>query len=242
MKIALSSSSSSSSCSSSNSVPVLRHAATAFTPQSFSSTSFRNRNSNFIPVMAKSKKPSSSNTSSQGSYDPPPRITSNVKQNLQFLKIWKELQKRRSSTPKPATSYRRKKVEKENVPEDTQEIYRDPTFTLYHVDIIYSGETCADSWIEREVMCLREDGCPKVWVVTSDHKHQDAAHGAGAFVWSCKALVSEIKESQKEVDRMIQEQRSTSFQGKLLKHNLNSEVVDALKDLRNKLYENERKK
>ncbi|CAN1301051.1 Uncharacterized protein YacP [Linum perenne] len=268
MKIALSSSSSSSSCSSSNSVPVLRHAATAFTPQSFSSTSFRNRNSNFIPVMAKSKKPSSSNTSSQGSYDPPPRITSNVKQNLQFLKIWKELQKRRSSTPKPATSYRRKKVEKENVPEDTQEIYRDPTFTLYHtnhipntafpvllvdgynvcgywiklkkhfmngrldlarqklvneliafsvhkevkvvvvfdammsglpthketfacVDIIYSGETCADSWIEREVMCLREDGCPKVWVVTSDHKHQDAAHGAGAFVWSCKALVSE---------------------------------------------------
>lgn len=34
--------------------------------------------------------------------------------------------------------------------------------------------------------------------------------------------------------------RST-FQGKLLKHNLDSEVVDALKDLRKKLSENESK-
>lgn len=35
--------------------------------------------------------------------------------------------------------------------------------------------------------------------------------------------------------------RSSSFQGKLLKHNLDSEVVDALKDLRRKLSENESK-
>ena len=35
--------------------------------------------------------------------------------------------------------------------------------------------------------------------------------------------------------------RPTSFQGRLLKHNLDSEVVDALKDLRNKLAENELK-
>lgn len=38
---------------------------------------------------------------------------------------------------------------------------------------------------------------------------------------------------------MLQEQRSTSMQGKLLKHNLDAEVVDALKDLRKKLSENE---
>lgn len=86
---------------------------------------------------------------------------------------------------------------------------------------------------------MREDGCPKVWVVTSDNCQQQAAHGAGAFVWSCKALVSEIKASHKEVERMLQEQRSTSMQGKLLKHNLDAEVVDALKDLRKKLSENE---
>ncbi|KAK7855888.1 uncharacterized protein CFP56_025988 [Quercus suber] len=109
------------------------------------------------------------------------------------------------------------------------------------VDIVYSGESCADAWIEKEVAALKEDGCPKVWVVTSDNKQQHAAHGAGAFVWSCKALVSEIKASQREVEMMLQEQRSTSFQGKLLKHNLDSEVVDALKDLRRKLSENESK-
>lgn len=35
--------------------------------------------------------------------------------------------------------------------------------------------------------------------------------------------------------------RSTSFQGRLLKHNLDAEVVDALKDLRQKLSEKELK-
>ncbi|TYI60227.1 hypothetical protein E1A91_D10G089600v1 [Gossypium mustelinum] len=219
-----------------------------------------------------------------------------------FLKLWKEFQKSKSSAPKPATSYRRKKVQKEELPEDI-ELYRDPTTTLYYtnqglddavpvllvdgynvwrldiarqklidelitfsmlrgvkvvvvfdammsglpthketfasIDIVYSGESCADAWIEKEVVALREDGCPKVWVVTSDHCQQHAAHGAGAFIWSSKALVSEIKASQKEVERMLQEQRSTSFQGKLLKHNLDTEVVDALKDLRRQLSENE---
>ncbi|XP_057541933.1 uncharacterized protein LOC130820536 [Amaranthus tricolor] len=246
--------------------------------------------------------------------EPPPRITSNVKQNLQFLKLWKEFQKRKSSTPKPATSYRRKKLEKEDLPPDT-ELYKDPTLSLYYtnqdidsavpvllvdgynvcgywvklkkhfmngrldvarqklvdelvqfslvrevkvvvvfdammsglpthketfagVDIIYSAESCADAWIEKEVVALREDGCPKVWVVTSDLAQQHAAYGAGAFVWSSKALVSEIKSTKKEMERMLQEQRSTSMQGKLLKHNLDTEVVDALKDLKMKLSQN----
>ncbi|KAL9451898.1 hypothetical protein AB3S75_013473 [Citrus x aurantiifolia] len=271
-----------------------------------------------VIVMAKSNKKSRSSSSSSKDSEPtPPRITSNVKQNLQFLRLWKEFQRRESSMPRPSTSYRRKKVEKEELPEDT-ELYRDPTTTLYYtnqgidnavpvllvdgynvcgywpklkkhfikgrldvarqklieelvefsmirevkvvvvfdalmsglpthkeefigVDIVFPGETCADAWIEKEIVALREDGCPKVWVVTSDHLQQHAAYGAGAFVWSSKALVSEIKASQKEVERMFQEQRSHSFQGRLLKHNLDSEVVDALKDLRNKLSENESK-
>lgn len=266
-------------------------------------------------IVARSKKSSQQPSPYKGSESTPPRITTNVKQNLQFLKLWKEFQKRESSTPKPATSYRRKKVQKDDLPEDT-ELYHDPTVTLYYtnqgidtavpvllvdgynvcgywmklkkhfvngrldiarqklidelvtfsllrevkvvvvfdammsglpthkenfagIDVVYSGESCADAWIEKEVVALREDGCPKVWVVTSDNCQQQAAHGAGAFVWSCKALVSEIKASHKEVERMLQEQRSTSMQGKLLKHNLDAEVVDALKDLRKKLSENE---
>ncbi|KAK9213751.1 hypothetical protein WN944_005736 [Citrus x changshan-huyou] len=100
-----------------------------------------------VIVMAKSNKKSRSSSSSSKSYIPepesalhehisldseptPPRITSNVKQNLQFLRLWKEFQRRESSTPRPSTSYRRKKVEKEELPEDT-ELYRDPTTTLY---------------------------------------------------------------------------------------------------------------
>ncbi|OAY76996.1 Uncharacterized protein YacP [Ananas comosus] len=244
----------------------------------------------------------------------PPRITSNVKQNLQFLKLWKEFQKK-TSTPKPATSYRRKKAVKEDLPEDT-DLYQDPTSNLYYtnqgldaavpvllvdgynvcgfwaklkkhfmkgrldiarqklidelitfsvlkevkvvvvfdammcglpthketfagVDVVFSGETCADAWIEKEVVALRVDGCPKVWVVTSDACQQQAAYGAGAYVWSCKALVSEIKASEKEFQNILNEHRSTSVQGKLLQHNLGRDVVDALKDLKKKLSEDE---
>ncbi|XP_056696290.1 uncharacterized protein [Spinacia oleracea] len=218
-----------------------------------------------IIIVAGNFKKSQSQSSKDS--DPPPRITTNVKQNWQFLKLWKEFQKSKSCTPKPATSYRRKKVEKEDLPPDA-ELYKDPTLSLYYtsqvvdsvvpvllvdgynvcgywvklkkyfmggrldvarqklvdelvqfslvrevkvvavfdamlsglpthketfagVDIVFSGDSCADSWIEKEVVALREDGCPKVWVVTSDHAQQHAAHGAGAFVWSSKALVTE---------------------------------------------------
>lgn len=216
----------------------------------------------FVAMKSKQQTP-------EGSEPTPPRITSNVKQNLQFLKYWKEVQKRNSTTPKPATSYRRKKVLKEDLPEDTDH-YQDPTLTLYYtnqgfetavpvllvdgynvcgywpklkkhfvggrldlarqklidelvsfsmvrdvkvvvvfdammsglpmhketfvgVDVVYSTETCADAWIEKEVAALKDDGCPKVWVVTSDRCQQHAAYGAGAYVWSSKALVTEVR-------------------------------------------------
>ncbi|XP_069146381.1 uncharacterized protein [Solanum lycopersicum] len=259
-------------------------------------------NSYVKPTIVAKKSNNSHTPSAKDTDMPPPRITSKLKQNLQFLKLWKEFQKRKSSTPKPATSYRKKKVEKEELPDD-EEIYRDPTLALYYtnqvldtvvpvllvdgynvcgywpklkkhfmngsldiarqklidelvsfsllrevkvvvvfdammsgmathkedfegVDIVYSSETCADAWIEKEVVALRQDGCPKVWVVTSDHNQQHAAYGA-------------IKASHKEVERMLREHRSTSMQGKLLKHNLAAEVVDALKDLRDQLSQNE---
>ncbi|KAG6600699.1 uncharacterized protein LOC111447625 isoform X1 [Cucurbita moschata] len=298
------------SSSPTNTVSGLCYSPSSYT--SLLSPKKKKKKKNFLVVSKSKKQPQSPSGDSD-----PPRITSNLKQNLQFLKLWKDFQKRKSSVPKPATSYRKKKVEKEDLPGDT-ELYRDPTLTLYYtnqgidntvpvllvdgynvcgywvklkkhfmsgrldvarqklidelitfsmlrevkvvvvfdamlsglpthkedfagIDVVYSGESCADTWIEKEVVALREDGCPKVWVVTSDICHQHAAHGAGAFIWSCKALVTEIKASKKEVEMMLQEHRSTSFQGKLLKHNLDSEVVNALNDLKRKLNENESK-
>ncbi|KAK2412982.1 hypothetical protein P8452_73239 [Trifolium repens] len=275
-----------------------------------------------IVTASKNKKQQQQGSSnSQPTTPPPPRITSNAKQNLRFLKMWKEYQQRKSSTPRPSTSYRKKKAEKEDIIDDHTDYYRDPTTSLYNtnqlgiidnyavpvllvdgynvcgywiklkkhfingkleiarqklidelitfsmlrevkvvvvfdahmsgfpdhkeysagIDIVFSSQTSADTWIEKEVSALKADGCPKVWVVTSDHAHQHAANGLGAFVWSCKAFVTEIKASQKEVEEMLQEQRTFSFQGKLLKHNLDAEVVDALKNLRQKLSENELK-
>lgn len=55
-------------------------------------------------------------------------------------------------------------------------------------------------------------------------------------------MVKEIKESEKELDEELKETRSTSLQGKLFQHKLKPKVVHALKDLRNKLEEEERRK
>ncbi|XP_075499817.1 uncharacterized protein LOC142538369 [Primulina tabacum] len=80
------------------------------------------------------KKSKGSQTPSPKSSNPaPPRITTNVKQNLQFLRLWKEFQKRKSDTPRPATSYHRKRMENEEMPDDS-EISRDPTLSLYHTN------------------------------------------------------------------------------------------------------------
>ncbi|XP_039066713.1 uncharacterized protein LOC120212502 [Hibiscus syriacus] len=91
---------------------------------------------------------STSPNKGKGPESAPPRITSNVKQNLQFLKLWKEYQKRKSNVPKPATIYRRKKVQKEELPQDI-ELYRDPTTTLY-----YTNQGAED-----DVPVLLVDGC-----------------------------------------------------------------------------------
>jgi len=44
--------------------------------------------------------------------------------------------------------------------------------------------------LELQVVALREDGCPKVWVVTSDICHQHAAHGAVCFPYCLGITVS----------------------------------------------------
>ncbi|ANM61799.1 yacP-like NYN domain protein [Arabidopsis thaliana] len=85
-----------------------------------------------VKMGGKSKKPHQS-SSFKESEPEPPRIKSNVKHNLQLLKLWKEFQSRGSGMAKPATSYRKKKVEKDELPDDS-ELYRDPTNTLYYTN------------------------------------------------------------------------------------------------------------
>lgn len=102
----------------------------SYSPSSYSSSFSPKKKKKKLLVVSKSKKQPQT---SSGASDPPPRITSNLKQNLQFLRLWKEFQKRKSGAPKPATSYRKKKVEKEDLPGDT-ELYRDPTLALYYTN------------------------------------------------------------------------------------------------------------
>lgn len=50
--------------------------------------------------------------------------------NLIYEDGMQEFERRKSNTPKPATSYRKKKVQKEDLPDDT-DFYQDPTLALY---------------------------------------------------------------------------------------------------------------
>uniref|UniRef100_A0A453MGJ5 Uncharacterized protein n=2 Tax=Aegilops tauschii subsp. strangulata TaxID=200361 RepID=A0A453MGJ5_AEGTS len=59
----------------------------------------------------------------------PPRITSNVKQNLRIVKFWKDYERRQTTGPQPATRFRKKKIMKEVLPDDT-DFYEDPSATL----------------------------------------------------------------------------------------------------------------
>ncbi|KAH9332050.1 hypothetical protein KI387_004158, partial [Taxus chinensis] len=90
------------------------------------------------------------------------------------------------------------------------------------------------------VRALREDGCPRIWVATSDSLQQHAAHYLGAYVWSCKILISEINDSKSDYEEELLEQRTYSMQGRMLENGLKPEVADALKDLKIKLEEFER--
>ncbi|KAL5982787.1 hypothetical protein ACLOJK_016864 [Asimina triloba] len=92
------------------------------------------------------------------------------------------------------------------------------------IEVVFTGDSCADTWIEKEVVALREDGCPKVWVATSDTCQQHSANCG-------------IKASKKELEEMLEEHRSTSVQGTMLQNNLAPEIVSALKELKKKLPE-----
>ncbi|CAK8564562.1 unnamed protein product [Lathyrus sativus] len=286
-----------------------------YNASSSSSSSVHRLKHNFI-VASKSKKHRHNDAKGSKSQPSPPRITSNAKQNLRILKTLKEYEKRKSITPKPSTSYRKKKAEKQKIrngdsdstssidEDDTKELITIDdsvpvmlvdgynvcgywmklkkyfmsgrlelarqflidelrTFSMVRefkvvvvfdsmmsgfpthkersasIDIVFSSNVSADTWIEREVSALKEDGCSNVWVVTSDRDERQSTYLAGAFVWSCQTLVNEIEESHKEVDEMLLE--PSFLKGSLLKHSLSTEVVDALRNLRQKLSENERR-
>ncbi|KAG6425238.1 hypothetical protein SASPL_115665 [Salvia splendens] len=169
---------------------------------------FRCYSSNIVAKKGKA----SPTPSPQGSEPTPPRITSNVKQNLQVnifnstnqgletaipvllvdgynvCGYWAKLKKHfmngrldiaRQKLVDELVTFSMLREVKVVVVFDAmmsgQSTHRE---NFAGIDIVFSAETCADLWIEKEVVALRDDGCPKVWVATSDHCVQNGAHGA----------------------------------------------------------------
>ncbi|XP_057815457.1 uncharacterized protein LOC131029071 isoform X7 [Cryptomeria japonica] len=171
-----------------------------------------------------------------------PRITSNVKQNLQVLKQQKKLLQvsdwPNSQIPKPTPRYRKKKENQKELPTE-DDVYEDPP-KLNDIDIVYSAKSSADTWIEREVEALLADGCPRVWVATSDNLEKRTALFLGAYVWSCQSLIEEIEDAQIEYEERLLELRADSMKRGMLVDSLKPQAFSALKELKRKLEEYER--
>ncbi|XP_057815452.2 uncharacterized protein LOC131029071 isoform X2 [Cryptomeria japonica] len=243
-----------------------------------------------------------------------PRITSNVKQNLQVLKQQKVSDWPNSQIPKPTPRYRKKKENQKELPTE-DDVYEDPpklndkkknfkgkpvllvdgynvcgywpklkkhfyegrlelvrqqlvdelicfsavrgvkVVVVYdamksgrrthkeayqNIDIVYSAKSSADTWIEREVEALLADGCPRVWVATSDNLEKRTALFLGAYVWSCQSLIEEIEDAQIEYEERLLELRADSMKRGMLVDSLKPQAFSALKELKRKLEEYER--
>lgn len=110
------------------------------------------------------------------------------------------------------------------------------------IEVIFTvGE--ADSWIEKEVGLLRANGCPRVWVASSDRAIGDYCSGKGAVVWSAGYLVSEIKTARKDLEEELEnmDKDKYSFRGKLLEYGLDADTLASLQRLRMELSSTDRK-
>lgn len=64
------------------------------------------------------------------------------------------------------------------------------------IDVVYVGDSEADTWIMLEVSALKAAGTPQVLVATSDRELTDSI--SGAHIVSCAALLREIVKAEKE--------------------------------------------
>lgn len=95
------------------------------------------------------------------------------------------------------------------------------------VEVIYTGDRTADSFIERKALEICREAKSRVWVATSDYVQQLLAGAEGALVMSSRLFVQEMKKSKKETEEFMERDRH-SLRGKLLIDNVNESTKESL--------------
>jgi uncharacterized protein len=109
------------------------------------------------------------------------------------------------------------------------------------VDVVFTGNETADTWIERRVFELCEAGERQVWVATNDVAERQFAESKGAHVMSAGLFVQEIKRAKKESREHAEDLRKfeeATVAGNMLIRNVNEETREKLYRLRELLDNN----
>lgn len=112
------------------------------------------------------------------------------------------------------------------------------------VGVVFTGSETADSYIERRVFELCEQGDRQVWVATNDVAERHFAESKGAHCMSASLFIQEIKRAKKDSAddanaRLAEEEASVA--GQMLIRNVSEEAREKLYNLRARLDGNDSK-
>lgn len=98
--------------------------------------------------------------------------------------------------------------------------------------MVYTGTETADSYIERRVYELCEEGHRQIWAATSDVAQLRYSTAKGAHVMSSKLFIQEIKRAKKETKERVQQKDGEEARGKMLISNVDESTREKLYRLR----------
>lgn len=106
------------------------------------------------------------------------------------------------------------------------------------VEVVFTGNTTADSYIEREVFAEVERGARQVWAATNDRAQAMVSSSKGAHVWSASLFIQELKKAKREGSRLCDQSdtgKGEEARAQMLISNVTEETVSKLYKLRKAL-------
>ncbi|CAN8061926.1 unnamed protein product [Agarophyton chilense] len=103
------------------------------------------------------------------------------------------------------------------------------------VKVIFTGHENADSYIERSVFKLCENGERQVWAATSDIAQINFSRSKGAHVMTSTLFIQEVKRARQDTKDKLAEVDGNRVRANMLMSTVNEETRSRLYELRDKL-------
>eukprot|EP00172_Hildenbrandia_rubra_P000423 Plantae.Rhodophyta-Hildenbrandia_rubra.ctg12034.p1 GENE.Plantae.Rhodophyta-Hildenbrandia_rubra.ctg12034~~Plantae.Rhodophyta-Hildenbrandia_rubra.ctg12034.p1 ORF type:complete len:367 (+),score=32.71 Plantae.Rhodophyta-Hildenbrandia_rubra.ctg12034:239-1339(+) len=103
------------------------------------------------------------------------------------------------------------------------------------LEVVYTGSSSADSYIERQTYEMCKVGKRQVWAATSDFAQQQITLGQGAHVMSAARFIKEVMGARQEIREKIKSLQHGSIQQRSIIQALDDKTRDQLYALRDEL-------